>query len=382
MKKLLTIISLFLTTFVLSQSNGEVLINEPSKIAIDSKDNLFVLLKYGIVKITPDGKINRFTKDNPNIIGGKFNNSTYLDRSWTNIVIDSKDNIYVAERDDKVIYKIVFLENGKISFDIYAGDQWKYNVIDGPRKEANFNGITNMTIDKSDNIYVTDSYTKIAEQVDKNYATDNYFGKDKKLKYIKQFNLVRKLSADGIVTTLKNADGKYVLPNGAIGIAADTEGNIVYTTGGYARSIEKINVTTGVFSHVAGKPYKREWCPVYTPGDTSKAELFSPQTIIVNAKGEIIYSDERSHRLTKIANGKVIALAGNNIIDPCGQNIGGRAQEGFKDGKALTALFNFPKGMAYDSKGNLYIADQFNHCIRKLSPDGVVSSFTKSIKDK
>jgi sugar lactone lactonase YvrE len=122
--------------------------------------------------------------------------------------------------------------------------------------------------------------------------------------------------------------------------------------------------------------------PVYTPGDTSKAELFCPETIIVNTKGEIIYADERSHRLTKIANGKVIALAGNNIIDPCGQNIGGRAQEGHKDGKALTALFGFPKGLAYDSKGNLYIAEEWNNCIRKLSPDGIVSSYTKFDKSK
>jgi hypothetical protein len=379
MKKIVTIISLVITITIAAQSTTEVALNEPSKIAIDSKDNLFVLLKYGIAKISPDGKINRFTKDNPNVIGGKFNNSTYLDRSWANIVIDSKDNLYVAERDDKVIYKLVFLESGKISFDIYAGDQWKYGVADGPRTQALFNGISNMTIDKSDNIYLTDSYAKIAGEVEKNYVTDNFYQKDKKLKYIKSLALLRKISSDGTVSTIKNGEGKFVAPNGAVGIAADHEGNIVYTTGGYARSVEKINATTGIFSHVAGKSYKREWCPVYTPGDTSKAELFSPLTIIVNPKGEIIYADERSHRITKIANGKVIPLAGNNIIDPCGQNIGGRAQEGYKDGKALAALFNFPKGLAYDSKGNLFIADGLNHCIRKLSPDGMVSSFTKGV---
>jgi sugar lactone lactonase YvrE len=370
-------IVLFLLTIDLPAQTSQL--NNPSKIVIDSKDNLLVLLQYGIAKISPDGKVNRFTKDNPNVIGGKFNNSTYLDRSWHNIVIDSKDNIYLTERDDKVIYKMVFLENGKISFDIYAGDIWKYGVVDGPRDQAQFNGIRDMTIDKSDNIYVTDSYVKIAGEVEKNFITDNFYQKDKSLKYIKQFSLLRKLSADGKVTTFKNAEGKYILPNGVVGITADNEGNIVYTTGGFARSIEKIIVTNSSFSHVAGKPYKREWCPVYTPGDTSKAELFSPETIIVNKSGEIIYADERDHRVTKIAAGKVTTLAGNNIIDPCAQNIGGRAQEGHKDGKALTALFNFPKGLAYDSKGNLFIADQSNHCIRKLSPDGMVSSFTTFI---
>jgi hypothetical protein len=79
----------------------------------------------------------------------------------------------------------------------------------------------------------------------------------------------------------------------------------------------------------------------------------------------------------KISNGKVATIAGGNIIDPCSQNIAGRSQEGNRDGRALTALFNFPKGMAYDSKGNLYITDMYNHAVRKLSPDGIVSTFAK-----
>lgn len=45
--------------------------------------------------------------------------------------------------------------------------------------------------------------------------------------------------------------------------------------------------------------------------------------------------------------------------------------------KALTTLFNFPKGIAYDSKGNLSIADMNNHCIRKLSSYGIVTTFAK-----
>ena len=81
--------------------------------------------------------------------------------------------------------------------------------------------------------------------------------------------------------------------------------------------------------------------------------------------------------MIKVANGKVSTLAGNNIIESCSLNIGGRAQEGYKDGKALTALFNFPKGIAYDSKGNLFIADMYNHAVRKLSLDGMVTTFAK-----
>ena|SRR5437660_7218100 len=79
----------------------------------------------------------------------------------------------------------------------------------------------------------------------------------------------------------------------------------------------------------------------------------------------------------RIAGGKVSTLAGNNIIDPCSQNIAGRSQEGYLDGKALSALLNTPRGLAYDSKGNLFFADTGNHSIRKLSPDGIVTTFAK-----
>ena len=112
-------------------------------------------------------------------------------------------------------------------------------------------------------------------------------------------------------------------------------------------------------------------------GEIAKAELVVPENIIIDKKDGIIFADQRIHRVIRISDGRVSTLAGNSIIDPCGQNIGGRAQEGYQDGKALTALFNFPKGIAYDSKGNLFIADMNNHCIRKLSPDGTVTTFAK-----
>jgi hypothetical protein len=83
------------------------------------------------------------------------------------------------------------------------------------------------------------------------------------------------------------------------------------------------------------------------------------------------------NRIIRITSGRVSTLAGNNIIDPCTQNIGGRSQEGYLDGKALSALFNSPKGLTYDSKGNLFFADTGNHSIRKLSPDGMVTTFAK-----
>ncbi|MDQ2922021.1 MAG: hypothetical protein M3R52_10490 [Acidobacteriota bacterium] len=345
-------------------------VSEPQYIAVDSRDNVYAALKYGIIKITPDGTVTNLTKQAGTI--GEF------DRPWSNLLIDSKDNLYA--NDGKVIYKFTLTADNKALGKVFAG-LWSYKLEDGPIATAGFNLIGLMTIDKNDNIYLTDGYDKIKDAIGNNFVTDSYYLNDPAKKYEKyaarRYSVIRKISASGIVTTLKTPDGKYILPNDISGMTTDDSGNIIYTAGGFARFVGKIDLNTGTFSSIAGQPYKREWCPVYTPGDSSRAEFVEPENVITNKKGEVLITDLRLHRIIKIANGKVSTLAGNSIIDPCSQNIGGRAQEGYKDGKALTALFNFPKGMAYDSKGNLFIADMNNHCIRKLSPDGVVTTFAK-----
>lgn len=345
-------------------------VSTPQFLVVDSHDNVFVTLKYGIARITPDGTVTNLTKQ-VGTIGD-------LDRSWHNLIIDSKDNLYA--NDGNIIYRITVSGDNKAVGKIYAGQQYTYKLEDGPISTAGFNAIGLMTIDRNDNIYLTDSYDKIKAAIGENFVTDSYYKNDpakKYLKYTARYSVIRKISANGNVTTLKTPDGKFILPNDISGMTADNQGNLIYAAAGFARFVGKINLSTGTFSSLAGQPYKREWCPVYTPGDSSSSEFVEPETIMMNKNGDILFSDGRLHRIIKIANGRVSTLAGNNIIDPCGQNIGGRAQEGNRDGKALTALFNFPKGIAYDSKGNLFIADMNNHSIRKLSPDGIVTTFAK-----
>ena len=370
MKYLMLLAAMFFAICVQAQVRPPGSVSEPQHIVVDSKDSVFVTLKYGMLKIAADGTVTDLSKQGP-VIGG-------MDRTWQDLIIDSKDNLYA--HDGNVIYKITVTSDGKASVNRFAGQLYSYKLEDGPIATAGFNAIALMTIDKNDNIYLTDSYDKIKATIGDNFITDSYYKNDPAKKYLKypaHYSLVRKISSSGMVSTLKTPDGKYVLPNDVSGIAIDDRGNLVYAAYGFARFIGKIDVTTGSISSIAGQPYKREWCPVYTQGENSKAEFVSPETIITNPKGEIIFTDQRLHRVIKVANGQVSTLAGNNIIDPCSQNIGGRAQEGYRDGKAATALFNFPKGIAYDSKGNLFIADMSNHCIRKLSPEGMVTTFAK-----
>src|SRR4051812_30831056 len=78
-------------------------INQPEHLVIDSRDNVYVTLRYGIARIASDGTVTNLTKPETGIGD--------LDKSWHNLVIDSKDTLYAAERN--VIYKINIGLDGK-----------------------------------------------------------------------------------------------------------------------------------------------------------------------------------------------------------------------------------------------------------------------------
>jgi len=368
MKYLVLIAAIFVSVNVSAQDAS--VLAEPKHIVVDSKDNVFVTRKYGLVKIAPDGTITNLSKQGP-VIGG-------MDRVWHDLIIDSKDNLYA--HDGKEIYKIVVSRDNIVTLTRFAGQQWSYKLEDGPLATAGINSIGLMAVDKNDNIYFTDSADKIRDVVGTNFVTDKFdlsaSSKIVERKNRKAFNVIRKITPNGMVSTLKTPDGKFILPNQISGMAIDLQGNIIYGSYSFGRFVAKIDLATGTITLVAGQPYKREWCPIYTQGPIATAEFVEPETMIVNKKGEILVSDQRINRIMKIADGRVSTLAGANIINPC-SNIAGSSENGNRDGKALTALFGSPQGMAYDSKGNLYLADVANNAVRKLSPDGTVSTFAK-----
>ncbi len=55
--------------------------------------------------------------------------------------------------------------------------------------------------------------------------------------------------------------------------------------------------------------------------------------------------------------------------------VGGRRSAGHKDGVGTDARFDQPHQGAFDENDNFYVCDIFNHCIRKITPEGVVSTF-------
>jgi hypothetical protein len=262
--KNIMLLAVFVLTFISFAQAQNRIVPEPQRIAVDSRDNVYVTLKYGLLKIAPDGTVTDLSK-----LGSP---SGILDQSWKNLVIDSKDNLYLSESGETAIYKVTVSADNKVEVKLFAGELYNNKLKDGPAATAGFNVIDLMTIDANDNIYVTSSYDWIRDEVGSNFITDDYYWLDRnspKPKNIKKsvprFSVIRKI-AGGVVTTLKTADGKYILPHDMNAITTDNQGNIVYSAGGFSRFIGKIDVAAGKFSLIAGQPYKREWCPVYTQG--------------------------------------------------------------------------------------------------------------------
>ncbi|MDB5096769.1 MAG: hypothetical protein JWM80_1190 [Cyanobacteria bacterium RYN_339] len=68
------------------------------------------------------------------------------------------------------------------------------------------------------------------------------------------------------------------------------------------------------------------------------------------------------------------ALGGERAARVHVETFAGDGTEGFTDGESRSARFNLPWGLACDANGNLYVADSGNHCIRKITPEGLVTT--------
>src|SRR5689334_8095985 len=111
-------------------------------------------------------------------------------------------------------------------------------------------------------------------------------------------------------------------------------------------------------------PTPRAWRAnvITVAGDGSPKTLADPFGVAVAEDGVVYFSDAgESNRIQKIApDGSVTTLAGGS--------------EGFADGTGAQASFNTPSGIAIDADGNLYVADTGNNRIRKVTPQGVVTT--------
>jgi hypothetical protein len=260
----------------------------------------------------------------------------------TGVAADSQGNVYVADYLNYTIRRIT--SAGVVT--TFAGRVGVQGSADGIGTAATFNSPRGIATDAAGNLYVADT------SEGNNDTTGN--------------NTIRKITPTGVVTTLAgkagvsgSADGigaaaRFKYPNG---VATDAAGN-VYVTDTYNYTIRKIT-PAGVVTMLAGMA----GAGGSTDGIGAAARFNGAQGIAADAAGNVYVADTFNDTIRKITPaGAVTTFAGQVGV------------AGSADGMGVAAQFNQPSGIAIDTAGNLYVADTYDDTIRKITPEGTVTT--------
>ena len=309
--------------------------NAPSGLAIDAAGNVLVADKgnHRIRKITQAGVVTTVAgSDSGYAEGPSLGTAKFFAPSA--VAIDADGNIYVADTKNYRIRLITATAPSQVVTLMGTGTQ---GPDDGDVSTARFNKPVGIALDAAGNIYVADS------------------------------NRIRKISA-GLLTTLAGSEtagfaegsGAAARFNGPTGIAIDATGNIYVADRGNNRI--RLVTATGTVSTLVGANAD------FMDGAASIARLRLPAGITIGIAGTIYIADQGNHRLREFALariGRVSTLAGNG-------------NAGFADAQGGNARFSSPAGTAADDSGNVYVADRVNHRIRKISSTGIVTTIAGS----
>ena len=314
------------------------------------------------------------------------------------IAIDALGNLYIADGNYHRVRKLT-TSTGAIT--TVAGNGYsEYNGDNIAAVSASINHPRSVVVDASGNLYIADSNSRIrkvsaatgivstvAGTGTAGYDGDNIAAVNAKLNVPRSLALdaagnlyfadqnnvrIRKVnSATGVITTVAGSgltgyDGDNVPATSAAlsgpkGITLDASGNLYIADTGNSR-IRKVAVSTGTITTIAGPG---------VPGSigdglpATEATLFTPVSVAIDSSGNLYIADSDS-RVRKItaATGIISTAAGTGTRGYNSDNIA-----------AIAAILDFPTGVAVDPAGNLYIADQNNRRIRKVTAaTGIIST--------
>jgi alpha-tubulin suppressor-like RCC1 family protein/sugar lactone lactonase YvrE len=240
------------------------------------------------------------------------------------LALDAAGNLYAADDQAHVIRKIAV--DGMVT--TLAGLAGQSGYVDGQGSTARFNRPRAVAVDTNGTVYIAD--------------TGN--------------NAIRKITTDGIVTTLAGSPATSVFSTPS-GVAVDA-GGTVYVADTYHNNVSTItpagvvNVLAGSSSHFGT-----------ADGVGIAAQFAWPYGIAVDGGGTVYVADYFYGIIRKIAPGAVVTTLA-----------GATGAAGGIDGLGVNAGFGNPTGLTIDAYGNVFVADSLDDLIRKISPDGVVST--------
>ena len=388
-------------------------LNYPSSLAVDKDGNLFIADSYNsrVRKVSPDGIITTvagnggsgFTGD-----GGPATDATFLDLQG--IAIDQAGNLYIVDCDyDSGNARIRKVSTGGVITTVAGNGTTGFSGDGGPATSAQLSGAEAVAVDAAGNIYIADSYNNRLRKVtpdgiintvaganaaslsssgDGGPATSAQLGIPHGVVVDAAGNLyiadgrLQKVTPDGIINTVANVSGTS--------LAMDAAGNLFTTTPGAVEKISPSGAITSIIQ-LSGNGIAVDGAGNLFVGAGGLVYKISPNGIrtTVAGGGKIIPNDGGPATGAQLNNVTGVALDGEgNLyfsetyghrvrkVTPNGTitTVAGTGGEGFSGdgGPATTAELNGPDGLAFDAAGNLYIADTYNSRIRVVTADGII----------
>ncbi len=392
--QLLTITHLAGTTGGAGWSDGTgsaARFSSPNGVTVDGSGNAYVADSdnHSIRMVTPAGVVST--------LAGLAGSSGSLDGSGSDarfsfpngVAVDASGNVYVADSGNSTIRKVT--SAGVVS--TLAGVVGSNGSEDGPGPAARFNFPSGVAVDGSGNVYVADSGNHVIRKVtpagfvstlaglaDDRGSAD---GTGSAARFDRPWGVavhssgnvyvtdsrnstIRKITPSGVVTTLAGLAGSLGTADGRrstarfhypAGVAVDGLGT-VYVADQWNHSIRRIT-PSGDVSTVAGLAET----PGSADGAGSAARFSEPNGVAVDGSGSVFVADSGNNAIRQITpNGVVSTLSGLAV------------HHGGADGAGSAAGFYDPSGVTVDGSGIVYVADSFNHAIRKITPAGSVST--------
>ncbi|HEY1794112.1 MAG TPA: hypothetical protein VGG34_14445, partial [Opitutaceae bacterium] len=312
----------------------------PTGVAVDSSGNMYVTDAGAntIRKITPSGAVTTIAGTAGAIGSADGTGAAARFDSPDGICVDTNGNLYVADTVNATIRKIT--PSGVVT--TLAGTAGVTGVLDGTGAAAQFSEPIGICVDGSGNIFVADQ------------TGDT-------IRIITQAGVVTTIAGEIISQGTADGPGPQARFNAPTGICVDSSDNI-YVVDQTNEEIRKVAYSNGsaTVSTISGSPKTIG----HSDGTGTAASYNHPTGIAIDGSGNLYIDDTGNNTVRKlvISSGAVTTVAGNQKFT------------GFVDGTGTAAEFDSPQGIATDSSGNMYIADEANTEIRKLTPGGTSST--------
>ena len=311
-------------------------LSSPSGVAVDGSGNLYIADTYNSVirmVAAATGIITTVAGGGSAFPGNGGPATSALVRYPDGVAVDGSGNLYVGDTSNRL--RKVTAATGIITTVAGSGGS-PYSGDGGPATSAQLSGPYSAAVDGSGNVYIEDHGNQVIRKV---------------------------TAATGIVTTVAgNGTQGYSGDGGPATsaqlnpycVAVDGSGNLYIAD--YSNSvIRKVTAATGIITTVAGNGthgYSGDG------GPATGAQLWFPTGVAVDGSGNLYIADSTNNRIRKVtaATGIISTVAGNGTPGFSGDG-----------GLATSAMLSNPEQAAMDGSGNIYIADNGNCRVRKVT---------------